>query len=105
GILKGRTLTLGILCLVVAGAIALRANSAPVAATPVPVLDDAAISAAASHAGDLADQAYEILKANCFECHGAAKRSGLDMRTHESLMASGAHGKVIVPHDHAKRSI
>jgi len=102
GILKGRTLTLLIWCLVVAGAIALRANSAPVTATRPAVFDDAAIFAAASHAGDLADQAYEILKANCFECHGAAKRSGLDMRTHASITAGGTNGKVIVPHEPMK---
>jgi hypothetical protein len=39
------------------------------------------------------------LKTHCFSCHGAAKRSGLDLRTHESLTAGGAGGKVVVPHD------
>src|SRR5262245_7436623 len=48
---------------------------------------------------DLAKQAYAILKANCFECHGALKRGGLDMRTPASIATGGAHGKVIVPHD------
>ena len=43
-----------------------------------------------------------MLKTHCFECHGAAKRSGLDMRSNESLMAGGAKGKVIVPHDPGK---
>jgi mono/diheme cytochrome c family protein len=50
----------------------------------------------------LARQAYQVLKAHCFECHGAPKRSGLDMRTQETLMAGGANGKVIVPHDPGK---
>src|SRR4029450_11809120 len=45
---------------------------------------------------DLAKQAYAILKANCFECHGAPKRSGLDMRTPESLGAGGSEGQGIV---------
>jgi hypothetical protein len=61
-----------------------------------PAFDDAAILAQRRR-GDLADQAYEILKANCFERHGAAKRSGLDMRTHASITAGGTNGKVIVP--------
>src|SRR6187399_143249 len=51
---------------------------------------------------DLAKQAYKILKANCFECHGALKRGGLDMRTPESIAAGGTHGKVIVAHDPEK---
>ncbi len=48
---------------------------------------------------DAAQQAYEILKKNCFVCHGAARTSGLDLRTAESLRAGGEHGKVVVPHD------
>ena len=85
-----------------AGAISLRANPGAVPVHEAFGLNEAAIAAAASHADDLADQAYEILKTNCFDCHGAAKRSGLDMRTHETLMAGGANGKVIVPHEPAK---
>src|SRR5215467_6903980 len=48
---------------------------------------------------DVAQQAYDILKKNCFGCHGAAKTSGLDMRTADSLRAGGEHGRVIVPHE------
>jgi mono/diheme cytochrome c family protein len=72
----------------VAGAISLRATPGAVPAQDAYGLNESAIAAAAAHADDLADQAYEILKTNCFECHGAAKRSGLDMRTHESLMTA-----------------
>jgi mono/diheme cytochrome c family protein len=43
--------------------------------------------------------AYQILQKNCFACHGAAKTSGLDLRTAESALAGGAHGDVIVPAD------
>jgi len=86
----------------VAGAISLRANPGAVPVPDAYGLNESAIAAAAAHADDLADQAYEILKTNCFDCHGAAKRSGLDMRTHESLMAGGVNGKVIVPHEPAK---
>lgn len=42
-------------------------------------------------------RAYDILSKNCFACHGAAKTSGLDLRTVQSAMAGGAHGAVIVP--------
>lgn len=65
-------------------------------------VSDAEMFAAASHADELAERAYEILKANCFECHGASARSGLDMRTHASLVAGGSDGKVIVPHQPAE---
>src|ERR1041384_5144556 len=43
--------------------------------------------------------AYQILQKNCFACHGAAKTSGLDLRTAESALAGGAHGAVIVASD------
>ena len=42
---------------------------------------------------------YAILQKNCFGCHGAAKTSGLDLRTSESALAGGAHGAVIVAAD------
>ena len=47
-----------------------------------------------SNADELADKAYAILKENCMGCHGANKRSGLDMRTNDSLQAGGNSGKV-----------
>src|SRR5688572_7262766 len=100
-----RALTFTICTLAVAGAISLRANPGAAPVRETLGLDEAAIAAAASHADDLADQAYEILKTNCFDCHGAAKRSGLDMRTHESLTAGGTNGKVIVPHEPAKSRV
>jgi hypothetical protein len=46
-----------------------------------------------------AADAYTILQKNCFTCHGAAKTSGLDLRTSESMLAGGSHGAVIVPTD------
>ena len=49
--------------------------------------------------GLYAADAYAILQKNCFSCHGAAKTSGLDLRTSESMLAGGAHGAVIVPSD------
>src|SRR5215475_7433129 len=50
------------------------------------------------HAAD-PPSAYQILQKNCFACHGAAKTSGLDLRTAESALAGGAHGAVIVASD------
>ena len=50
-------------------------------------------------AQDLSRQAYAILRQNCFACHGAAKMSGLDLRTGASVLAGGDNGKVIEPSD------
>ena len=46
-----------------------------------------------------ADDGYVVLQKNCFTCHGAAKTSGLDLRTQESALAGGMHGSVLVPSD------
>ncbi len=46
---------------------------------------------------DLSRQAYEILKRNCIACHGAAKTSGLDLRTGEGVRAGGERGPVVLP--------
>src|ERR1041385_1640624 len=54
---------------------------------------------ASFHSLPAADGAYQILQKNCFACHGAAKTSGLDLRTAESALMGGAHGAVIVPSD------
>jgi mono/diheme cytochrome c family protein len=48
---------------------------------------------------ELSRKAYDILKRNCFACHGAAKASGLDLRTGASLSTGGEHGSVVVPYD------
>ena len=47
---------------------------------------------------DLAQQAYDILKDNCFVCHGAVvKTSGLDLRTRQSILAGGERGPAVEP--------
>ncbi len=46
-----------------------------------------------------AADAYSILQKNCIPCHGAAKTSGLDLRTSETALAGGMHGAVIVASD------
>jgi mono/diheme cytochrome c family protein len=89
--------------LVLVAVVALRAESVKdtnpaKGAEAAKAMEDFARLARADH-DDLAKQAYAILKANCFECHGAPKRGGLDMRTPDSLAAGGAKGKVIVPHE------
>src|SRR5262249_51246023 len=48
-------------------------------------------------ADDVPTSAYSILQKNCMMCHGAAKTSGLDLRTVESALVGGDHGKVIMP--------
>ncbi|NOT58954.1 MAG: DUF1553 domain-containing protein [Acidobacteria bacterium] len=47
----------------------------------------------------LSQQAYAVLRQNCFGCHGAAKTSELDLRTAEGVSAGGENGKVLVPGD------
>src|SRR5438105_10590108 len=51
------------------------------------------------YAADDNSSAYRILQKNCFTCHGAARTSGLDLRTSETALAGGAHGAVIVASD------
>ena len=46
---------------------------------------------------DLGARAFDILKKNCFGCHGAAKTSGLDLRTRESMLRGGEHGPAVIP--------
>src|SRR5713226_9886751 len=48
-------------------------------------------------ADDLSSRAYDILKNNCFVCHGASKTSGLDLRTRESMLAGGQRGPALRP--------
>lgn len=43
-------------------------------------------------APSLSQQAYAILKQNCFGCHGAARTSELDLRTAEGVLAGGHNG-------------
>lgn len=73
--------------------VGLRAENGPPDRHPAPDL------AAFAAADDLAKQAFQVLKANCFDCHSETKRGGLDLRTSASLLAGGAKGKVVVPHN------
>jgi mono/diheme cytochrome c family protein len=57
------------------------------------------VAAPEAGADELAKQVYEIFRKSCFECHGDAKESGLDLRTDEGLQKGGIGGKVVVAHD------
>ena len=46
---------------------------------------------------ELPQKAYDILKANCFGCHGANKTSGLDLRTRETMLKGGQKGPALTP--------
>ena len=48
-------------------------------------------------ADELSTRAYSILEKNCFACHGAAKMSGLDLRSADTVRAGGEHGPAVVP--------
>ena len=46
----------------------------------------------------LENRAYEILRKNCFSCHGAAlKASNLDLRSRQAAIAGGERGEGLVP--------
>src|SRR5215471_14970787 len=49
-------------------------------------------------------KAYDILKNNCFACHGASKTSGLDLRSRETMIAGGSRGPAITP-SNVRRSL
>ncbi len=55
--------------------------------------------ASGNQAQNLSQQAYAVLKKNCMGCHGAAKTSGLDLRSAETVLAGGENGPVLVPGD------
>ena len=74
------------------GALTLRAAQDP-ARPPA-----GAPAASQASADDLAKQVYAIFKQNCFECHGAAREAGLDLRTEAGLQKGSSRGRVVVPH-------
>ncbi|MBM3776360.1 MAG: DUF1549 domain-containing protein, partial [Acidobacteria bacterium] len=55
-----------------------------------------ALGAAAQPEPSLPAAARIILERNCAACHGAAKMSGLDLRTRSSMLAGGKRGPAIV---------
>ncbi len=81
------------------GALTLRAS-----ARDARLQDPSRSPAVAAQTGpdELARQAYAIFKQHCFECHGEARESGLDLRTDAGLQKGGRGGKVVVPHKPAE---
>ena len=55
-------------------------------------------------ADELSLRAYEVLRKNCFACHGASKTSGLDLRTRDAMLAGGQRGPAVSPAN-LKRSL
>ena len=47
----------------------------------------------------LAQQAVTIFQNNCLRCHGADMKSGLDLRTRESILKGGNRGAAIIPNN------
>ena len=57
---------------------------------------------ASAQEDERARRVYEILKANCLECHGESRKGNLDLRTHATLIKGGATGRVVVAHEPLK---
>jgi mono/diheme cytochrome c family protein len=56
-----------------------------------------AFTAAQDEKQKLAQQIVSIFQNHCIQCHGADKKSGLDMRTHETVLKGGMRGTAIIP--------
>src|SRR5262249_55533424 len=48
---------------------------------------------------DSASQARAVLEKHCLACHGAAKMSGLDLRSRTAMLKGGGRGAALVPGD------
>ena len=60
---------------------------------------------AAAQEDERARLAYDVLKKHCLECHGEARKGGLDLRTHATLIKGSATGRVVVPHEPQKSKL
>ena len=56
-----------------------------------------AFTAAQDDQQKLAQQIVSIFQNHCIQCHGADKKSGLDLRTRETVLTGGTRGVVIIP--------
>ena len=63
------------------------------------------VATAVAQEDERARLAYDVLKKHCIECHGEARKGGLDMRTHATLIKGGASGRVVVPHEPQKSKL
>jgi Planctomycete cytochrome C. len=70
------------------------------AETEAPVEETAAsgVEAPVSATVSFANDVMPILQNRCVDCHGGRqKKEGLDMKTHENLMAGSRNGSVVTP--------
>jgi mono/diheme cytochrome c family protein len=58
-----------------------------------------AFSAGQDEQQKLAQQVVTIFQNNCIRCHGADMKSGLDLRTRESILKGGNRGAAIIPNN------
>ena len=61
------------------------------------VLLGAVLTQLPGQTGPLEKAAKDLLEAKCASCHGAARMSGLDFRTRDSLLQGGKRGPAVVP--------
>src|SRR5688572_23840260 len=59
----------------------------------------------AAQEDDRARRVFDLFKTHCLECHGEAKKGGLDLRTHATLIKGSASGRVVIPHDPQKSKL
>jgi len=52
---------------------------------------------AQSASPEILARAKAVLEKNCFECHGSAQMSGLDLRQRATMLKGGTRGPAIVP--------
>ena len=74
------------------------APTEPPAATEVPATQPASGGATVSFANNI----LPLFESRCIGCHGGERtQEGLDLKTHDSLMAGSSNGPVLVPGDSA----
>ena len=60
---------------------------------------------AAAQEDERAREAFDVIKKHCLECHGEARKGGLDLRTHAGLIKGSATGRVVIPHEPQKSKL
>jgi mono/diheme cytochrome c family protein len=58
---------------------------------------DRAFTSSQSAEQRIAEQAAAVIQAQCLQCHGEDRMSGLDLRTREGFLKGGTRGAAIVP--------
>jgi mono/diheme cytochrome c family protein len=60
---------------------------------------------AAAQEDERARRVFDIFKTHCLECHGEARKGGLDLRTHATLVKGSRSGRVVQPHEPLKSKL